>query len=475
MKVGVRVGAYVLTAEVGAGSQGRTWVAEPVDGAPRVLLKQLIALDEEGRARFRREATILSQLDSPHIPRLVDAFEAAGSHWLALELVPGCNLQAVIAAVPRFAQDVAALVGAEVARGLDGAHGHRRAFVHRDVAPQNVLIGLEGEVKITDFGLAGGRRERVITDEGEVHGRARYIAPEYGRTGIDTAQADMYSLGVVLYRCLAERFPFEGPSLSDLLPKIEAGDFERLQDARPDLDPALCELVDTLLSADAGRRPSAAEVDEALSPFVTEHARVKLRTWARNLAAPWADDPGEVTVPLIAVPPRRPSGVAMAAGAIAVGVLAAGAWGWQAVRVERATMASTAAPTGDPAPAPAGAAGPDATLAPPDAGPAVPAEPAPPPEATEAAPEAPATTPRRVGVVIVQRRPYASIYVDGHLHGREFAAGDLVLRLSPGEHVIRAEGPPEVRGQRRVIVEAGERSVVRFGPDPQHDRWKVGP
>lgn len=467
-----RVGAYTLLARVDEGGQALAWVAEregPGGFRQRVLLKELADNADAGkRARFTREVRILATLDSPHIPHLVEYLEEDGARWIAMELVPGCNLFRLTQRMQRLSEDIAVHVGLGVARALATVHASRDAVVHRDVAPKNILISMAGEVKLIDFGLAGARRQRRITEDGDVHGRLHYIAPEYMRTGEDTSQSDMYSLGVVLYRCLAKRFPFEGADSAEVSGKAEAGDFERLVETRPDLDAALCGLVDGLLAADAGRRPSALEVVDALVPLASARAEGKVANWVRGLAPDWAHEPAEAPRPRLPSPPPAPSslpparpagkphrGPQLGALAFVAAASAAGWWGWTGQRggvaravPEQTVSAALPAPVVPvalpPPPAPAAAV--------PDAGA---------PAVAEQPPAAATPTPS-TGTLVIRRQGGATIYVDGKRRGSEFGSTDVVVTVSAGRHAVRAIGPG-TKGTRRVTVVAGRRRVVRFG------------
>ena len=178
--------------------------------ALKVLFPEL-SIDRTFVERFRREAQAAANLSHPNIVPVFDWGEDDGSYFIVMEYVEGRPLSAVLRDPQRLPPVQIAMIGAGVAAAL--AFAHRHGVIHRDVKPGNVLITPDGDVKVTDFGIARAvNTEESLTQTGAVMGTAAYFSPEQAEgKGVD-ARSDMYSLGVVLYEMAVGRPPFTGDS-----------------------------------------------------------------------------------------------------------------------------------------------------------------------------------------------------------------------------------------------------------------------
>lgn len=214
-----RVGKYLLLKEVGRGSSGVVYRAHDPELNRTVAVKVLRHGEPAtplARARFLREARSAAQLTHPGIVTVYEAGEACGCWYLALEFIAGPTLAGRLRqSRPPFLQS-AELV-ARVAEALDFAH--RQGIVHRDVKPSNILLDTDearpdglGNPKLTDFGLAKGSADSLVTRTGDALGTPAYMAPEQARGEAHRVdgRADIYSLGVVLYELLTGAPPFQG-------------------------------------------------------------------------------------------------------------------------------------------------------------------------------------------------------------------------------------------------------------------------
>ena len=220
------------------------------------LLQPGYASHPQTLARFRAEARHAGSLTHPGIAQVYDYGESgpAGAPYLVLELVDGPSLAGSLAAGP-LGSAAAMDVVAQVAAGLAAAHA--AGLVHRDVKPANLLMGRDGLVKITDFGIAHAAGSAPITQVGTLVGTPAYLAPERAAGQPATPASDLYSLGIVAFECLTGTLPFQGTPL-------EIASANRLSHCRrcpPAVPAAVAALVTDLTAKDPADRPgSAAEV-----------------------------------------------------------------------------------------------------------------------------------------------------------------------------------------------------------------------
>src|SRR5499427_2921360 len=208
-------GRYRLDEPIASGGAGQVWRAVDLVLGRQVavkLLRPAAAGDPEARARFRAEARNASRLSHPGVAQVHDYGEDSSPDvpFLVMEFVDGPSLAAVLAGGPLEPGQVMDLI-AQVAAGLHAAHS--AGLVHRDIKPANLLITRDGQVKITDFGIASVTGGAPLTSTGIVVGTPAYLAPERAAGGSATPASDLYSLGVVGYECLTGAPPFRGSAL----------------------------------------------------------------------------------------------------------------------------------------------------------------------------------------------------------------------------------------------------------------------
>ena len=216
------------------------------------------------RGRFLREARAVGQLNHPSIVAIYDAGwdEPTEVSFMAMELVRGSSLEQRLSAGGRFTVAEAVAIAIEIGAALDEAHG--RGIVHRDVKPANVVLGDDGSVKLTDFGIARFD-ELELTRTGQVVGTPNYMSPEQLRGGRVTARSDLFALGIVLYRLWTGERPFRGDNATAVSYQIVHEDPLPPTAVRPELPRQCDEIVARLLAKDADRRyASATELCAAL-------------------------------------------------------------------------------------------------------------------------------------------------------------------------------------------------------------------
>jgi serine/threonine protein kinase len=214
--VGDAVGPYRIEALLGEGGMGQVFRATDEQTGASVALKLLkpeFASDEGLIRRLLREARAARTVEHRHLVGLLDAGEADGRHYLALELVRGVSVADRIDAEGPLPLGDVVRIAADVAAGLDALH--RAGIVHRDVKPSNVLLDAEagGAARLTDFGLAKGHDYSALTLPGQMVGTMDYLAPELIRGEEPSSASDVYAFGCLVYACVAGRPPFAGRGL----------------------------------------------------------------------------------------------------------------------------------------------------------------------------------------------------------------------------------------------------------------------
>ncbi len=214
---GMIFAGYRVEELVGRGGMGVVYRATDLSLDRPVALKLVapeLAEDERFRERFLREPRLAASLDHPHVIPIYEAGEHDGQLYLAMRFVEGSDLRTILEREGKLPPERTLALLADVADALDAAH--RRALVHRDVKPANVLLDEDGHAYLTDFGITkqlGGDS----TDTGRVVGTLDYLAPEQIRGDPVDGRADVYALGCVLYECLAGAPPFRRPTEAEIL------------------------------------------------------------------------------------------------------------------------------------------------------------------------------------------------------------------------------------------------------------------
>jgi eukaryotic-like serine/threonine-protein kinase len=231
---------------------------------------------------FIEEARVGSELAHPNIVQVHDFCSESGSYYLIMEWVEGIDLGAMIKAYRETGRDVpwplAATIGIGTLRGLGAAHdrvapdGTPAPVIHRDVSPHNVLLGVNGAVKLSDFGLARARdRAASLTAPGTVKGKLSYLAPEVTFGKPNTVQSDLFGVGSVLWETLTGDRLFDGKNDIEVFKKIRACQIPSIQTRRKDVPAAFAAILELALSADpANRYATADEFAHALDQVVKQ-------------------------------------------------------------------------------------------------------------------------------------------------------------------------------------------------------------
>jgi serine/threonine-protein kinase len=261
-------GRYRLLREVARGGMASIWQAEDTLLDRQVAVKLLhphFADDPEFVERFRREARAAARLSHPNIVPIYDVGDDAETRtpYIVMELVDGGNLKDRIRRAAPLSDAEIREIGSTLAATLD--YAHRKGLVHRDVKPQNVLLGEDGRPRLTDFGIAQAMASSGLTRTGAVMGSVHYIAPELVRGKKALPQSDVYSLGIVLYEMATGRVPFTADTdVAVALAQVEeTPPAPRALNARlaPDIERTI---LRALAKSPEDRFPSAADFGTAL-------------------------------------------------------------------------------------------------------------------------------------------------------------------------------------------------------------------
>ena len=212
--IGKRIGErYEILSYIGGGGMSRVYLARDIILDRDVAVKVLnydFSNEEELKRRFMREAQSATSLTHPHIVNIFDVGEDGEIYYLVMEYVEGQTLKEFIVSKGPLSPEVAVPIMRQLVAAISNAHYN--GIIHRDVKPQNILMDKDGNVKITDFGIAMALSATAYTKTNSVLGTVHYLSPEQARGGMATKKSDIYSLGIVFYELLAGKLPFSGES-----------------------------------------------------------------------------------------------------------------------------------------------------------------------------------------------------------------------------------------------------------------------
>lgn len=249
-------GRYRLETRIAVGGMGEVWQAQDERILRKVaikILKEEYLGDPGFIARFRSEAKSAALVEHEGIANVYDYGEDTGSAYLVMELVPGEALSRILEREKKLDQEKVLDIIAQTSRALAAAHA--RGLVHRDIKPGNLLITPDGQVKITDFGIARVGDQVPLTKTGQVMGTVQYLAPEQATGKTSTYATDLYSLGIVAYEALAGKRPFTGETQM----AIAMAQINETPPALPEsIDPRVQSLVMNCLAKKPNQRPESA-------------------------------------------------------------------------------------------------------------------------------------------------------------------------------------------------------------------------
>src|SRR5687767_5661929 len=278
-------GKYEVLARLATGGAANIFLARQPGAAgfhKLVCLKTLLperATDADFVAMFLDEARLAARLNHPNCVQIYDLGRVRGSYYISMEYIFGETLWNLLATVTKLrtplpAQHVASIMSS-VCDGLHHAHelkdpnGRPYNLVHRDVSPQNVMVTFEGQTKIVDFGIAKAETGRAPTIAGIVKGKFSYMSPEQITGGAIDRRSDVYSLGIVLFECLASRRLYRGDTPEEIARLILEHRAPRLRDVVPEIPGALDNIAAIALARHPSKRfQTAHAMGEALRDYL---------------------------------------------------------------------------------------------------------------------------------------------------------------------------------------------------------------
>jgi serine/threonine protein kinase len=257
LQPGQAFGPYTVETTLGVGGMGRVFKAMGPDGTVALkLVKEDIARDATFRRRFDREASIAQRVVHEHLVPVLDKGEVQGVPYLTQRFIDGGSLADLLEREGKLAPAHALGVLAQVAAALDALHAE--GLFHRDIKPANILIDVQGDAYLTDFGLAKDSQGSLLTRPGQTVGSLDYMAPEQIRGEDVTAQTDVYALACVAYECLTGAPPFADRQGMRVLWAHLQDEPTNPYEKRADLPRPLGDAVVAGLAKDAGERPASA-------------------------------------------------------------------------------------------------------------------------------------------------------------------------------------------------------------------------
>jgi serine/threonine-protein kinase len=297
-----KLGRYALHDEIASGGMATVYLAQQYgeEGFTRVVAVKVLhaqyAKEEAFRAMFLDEARIVSRIRHPNVVATLDVTQHAGELFLVMDYVHGEALSRLLRSLASshgvVPTPIALAVAIDTLEGIHAAHeataedGAPLGIVHRDVSPQNLIVGVDGAAHVADFGIAKavGRLAEKFSVQHTVKGKAGYMAPEQLRGKVDR-RGDLFSVGVVLWEMLAMQRLFSGDSFLEIVAKMMDAEIPALRTVRPDASDALEAVVARALERDpANRFSSAREMAVALEACGPRASAREVGEWVRTIA-----------------------------------------------------------------------------------------------------------------------------------------------------------------------------------------------
>ncbi len=269
-----RIGKYLIIEKIATGGMSNVYKVKHPTLDSYMILKQLNIKGVEGVVeRFKREARIMFNFRSENIVQVYDHFKEGTSYYIVMEYIDGMGLDKVIQAKRHLTTEAAVLILFEICKGLKYAHD--KGVIHRDIKPANIMVSKEGEIKLTDFGIAKSEEDAPdgLTLKGTTLGTPSYMAPEQIADSKDVdKRADIFSLGVLFYQSLTGKLPFASDIPAKTIALIEKGRYKKPRRINPRIPPKIQTIITKMIRKKARSRfKDLGFVLERLSPYLKQY------------------------------------------------------------------------------------------------------------------------------------------------------------------------------------------------------------
>jgi serine/threonine protein kinase len=319
-------GRYVSLKKIADGGMAEIFLAHQSGAqgfARSVIVKRIrpgLSADPQFRDMLIDEAHIAMRLSHRNVVPVLDLGQSRGRYFLVMELVDGWDLATIVKRLTNlgaaFPLGLGLYVVAEICRGLAYAHAHTGrngkvlGIIHRDVSPHNVLLSEQGNVKLTDFGVAKALGKRDQTRTGIIKGKLDFMSPEQASGQTLAPSSDIFAAGTILYLLASGRRPFEGDSDLDILLKVQRAEFLPLAKAAPGLSRDVTRIVNRAMQPDPADRYQSGEammmdIEKVLRRDFGSPGQSELKRWLAELASA---DGAPTTSGLPALPVDEPLG-----------------------------------------------------------------------------------------------------------------------------------------------------------------------
>lgn len=270
-----KIGKYEIIEKIGQGGMGAVYKATHPTLNRNVIIKQLTLTRSNVIERFKREARIMLDLRNEHIVQVYDHFKEGKFYYIAMEYVDGTSLDDLIDKKRYLSNEAASIIFFEICKGLKYAHD--KGVIHRDIKPANILISKNGEVKIVDFGIATSKSddEPALTKDGSTLGSPAYMSPEqiYNTKQVDK-RADIYSLGVTLYKMLTGKLPYPPNISPETITLISKGKYTLPIKLNPKVSPKLQSIIAKCIKPKKRQRyRDISEIIRILKPLIKKYTK----------------------------------------------------------------------------------------------------------------------------------------------------------------------------------------------------------